>query len=106
VCARVESVGDDPRATMRQIVDDLRPRLGSGVAVLGSVTDGKVALLASVSKDLTSRLDAGKIVRAAAAMVDGSGGGRKDLAEAGGKSPEKLPALMEALPGIVAGMLK
>ncbi|HXJ95327.1 MAG TPA: alanine--tRNA ligase [Terriglobia bacterium] len=106
VFARIESVGSDPRAAMRQIVDDLRPRLGSGVAVLGSVTDGKVALLASVSKDLTNRLDAGKIVRAAAAMVDGSGGGRKDLAEAGGKSPEKLPALMEALPGIVAEMLK
>jgi alanyl-tRNA synthetase len=106
VCARIEAPGPDARATMRQIVDDLRPRLGSGVAVLGTVTDGKVALLASVSKDLTHRLDAGKIVRAASALVDGSGGGRKDLAEAGGKSPEKLPALMEALPGIVAGMLK
>jgi alanyl-tRNA synthetase len=106
VCARIESAGPDPRATMREIADDLRPRLGSGVVVLGSVTDGKVVLLASVSKDVTARLDAGKIVRAAAAMVDGSGGGRKDLAEAGGKSPNKLPALMEALPGIVGEMLE
>jgi alanyl-tRNA synthetase len=90
---------------MRQMVDDLRPRLGSGVILLASVSDGKVGLVAAVSKDLTDRLDAGKIVRAAAAMVEGSGGGRRDLAEAGGRSPEKLPELIEAVPAIVAGML-
>jgi len=105
IAARVEAGGADPRATMRQMADDLRPRLGSGVILLGSVSDGKVALLAAVSKDLTDRLDAGKIVRAAAGRVDGSGGGRKDLAEAGGKSPEKLAGLIEAAPEIVAGML-
>ncbi|HEY6292291.1 MAG TPA: DHHA1 domain-containing protein, partial [Terriglobia bacterium] len=105
VAARIEMAGTDPKATMRQIADDLRPRLGPGVIVLGSASDGKVALLAAVSKDLTERLDAGKIIRAAAAMVDGSGGGRRDLAEAGGKSPEKLPDLIEAVPEIVAGML-
>jgi alanyl-tRNA synthetase len=105
ITARVEAGGADVRATMRQMVDDLRPRLGSGVVLLASVADGKVAVLAAVSKDLTARLDAGKIMRAAAALVDGSGGGRKDLAEAGGKSPEKLQAMLDAAPGIVREML-
>ena len=106
VSGRLEIAGGvDARASLRQAADDLRPRLGSGVIVLGSVTDGKVAVLTAVTKDLTDRLDAGKIVRAAAALVDGSGGGRRDQAEAGGKSPEKLPAMIEAVPGIVEGML-
>ena len=61
--------------------------------------------MAAVSKDLTNRLDAGKIVKAAAAIVEGSGGGRKDLAEAGGKNPEKLDESLRAIPGIVAEML-
>ncbi|HUI41703.1 MAG TPA: alanine--tRNA ligase [Terriglobia bacterium] len=106
ICARVDAGGADARATLRQMVDDLRPRLGSGVVLLASASEDKVALLVAVSKDLTARLDAGKIVRAAAALVDGSGGGRKDLAEAGGRSPEKLPALIEAVPSIVQDMLK
>jgi alanyl-tRNA synthetase len=105
ISARVEAPGADPRAAMRQIVDDLRPRLGSGVIVLGSVTDGKVSLVAAVSKDLTDRLDAGKIIRAVAPIVEGGGGGRRDLAEAGGRKPEKLPELIEAVPSILAGML-
>jgi alanyl-tRNA synthetase len=105
ICAEVESPGSDARATLRQMVDDVRPRLGSGVIVLGSAADGKAAVLVAVTKDLTGRLDAGKIVRAVAALVDGSGGGRKDLAEAGGKSPEKLPQAIEAVPSIVEGML-
>ncbi|HEV2379273.1 MAG TPA: alanine--tRNA ligase [Terriglobia bacterium] len=106
VSGRLEVAGGvDARTSLRQAADDLRPRLGSGVIVLGSVTDGKLAVLAAVTKDLTDRLDAGKIVRAAAALVDGSGGGRRDQAEAGGKSPEKLPAMIEAVPGIIEGML-
>ena len=64
VAARVE-VTD--RGAMRQMVDDLRAKLGSGVIVLGSVSDGKVSLIAAVTKDLTNRLDAGKIVKQAAA---------------------------------------
>jgi len=102
VSARVD-VPD--RAAMRQMVDSLRPRLGSGVIVLGSVANGNVALVAAVSKDLTNRLDAGKIVRQAAALVEGSGGGRKDLAEAGGKNPAKLDESLRAVPGIVEKML-
>src|SRR5436190_24174208 len=73
--ARVDAPAVDVRAGLRQMVDNLRARLTSGVIVLGSASDGKVALLAAVSKDLTNRLDAGKIVKAAAAIVEGSGGG-------------------------------
>jgi len=103
--ARVDAPAVDVRAGLRQMVDSLRARLQSGVIVLGSASDGKVALLAAVSKDLTNRLDAGKIVKAAAAIVEGSGGGRKDLAEAGGKNPEKLDESLRAVPGIVERML-
>jgi alanyl-tRNA synthetase len=102
VASRVE-VTD--RAAMRQMVDSLRPKLGTGVIALGSVADGKVALLVAVSQDLAPKLDAGKIVREAAKLMDGSGGGRKDLAEAGGKSPEKLDAALAAVPGIIEKML-
>ncbi len=102
VSARVE-VTD--RAAMRQMVDSLRPKLGSGVIALASVADGKVALIVGVTKDLTGKLDAGKIVREAAKLVEGSGGGRKDLAEAGGKNPEKLDESLQAVPGIVEKML-
>lgn len=100
--ARVE-VPD--RAAMRQIVDNLRARLGPGVIVLGSSDNGRVALVAAVSKELTARLDAGKIVKAAAAIVDGSGGGRKDLAEAGGKNSAKLDEAIQAIPKLVEAML-
>ena len=102
VSARVE-VTD--RSAMRQMVDDLRAKLGSGVIVLGSVADGKVSLIAAVTKDLTNKLDAGKIVKQAAAYIEGSGGGRKDLAEAGGKNPAKLDEAIQAVPGIIEQML-
>jgi alanyl-tRNA synthetase len=93
------------RAAMRQMVDNLRPKLGSGVIVLGAVINGEVALVVAVSKDLTGKLDAGKIVREAAKIVEGSGGGRKDLAEAGGKNPAKLQEALEAIPSAVETML-
>ena len=102
VAARVE-VTD--RSAMRQMVDDLRAKLQSGVIVLGSVADGKVSLIAAVTKDLTNRLDAGKIVKQAAVLVEGSGGGRKDLAEAGGKNPAKLDESIRAVPSIIESML-
>jgi alanyl-tRNA synthetase len=102
ISARVD-VSD--RAAMRQMVDNLRPKLGSGVIALGSVANGAVALVVAVTKDLTGKLDAGKIVREAAAIVEGSGGGRKDLAEAGGKNPTKLDDALRVVPGIVEKML-
>ncbi len=100
--ARVEGVS---RPAMRQMVDQLRARLGSGVIALGAVADGKAALIVAVTKDLAGRLDAGKIVREAATLMEGSGGGRKDLAEAGGKNPERLNECVSAVPGIVEKML-
>ncbi len=102
LAARVQA---PDRAAMRQMVDGLRGKLGTGVIVLGSALNGNVALVAAVSKDLTAKLDAGKIVKEAAAMVEGSGGGRKDLAEAGGKNAGKLDECMESVPSIVGKML-
>ena len=102
VAARVE-VTD--RSAMRQMVDDLRAKLQSGVIVLGSVAEGRVSLIAAVTKDLTAKLDAGKIVKQAATYVEGSGGGRKDLAEAGGKNPARLDESIQAVPGIIEQML-
>jgi alanyl-tRNA synthetase len=102
VAARVEITD---RSAMRQMVDDLRVKLQSGVIVLGSIAEGRVSLIAAVTKDLTPRLDAGKIVKQAATYVEGSGGGRKDLAEAGGKNPAKLTESLQAVPGIIEQML-
>jgi alanyl-tRNA synthetase len=73
------------REVLRQLVDALRQKLGSGVVVLASADDGKVALITAVTKDLIPKLHAGKIVQELAKLVGGSGGGRPDLAEAGGK---------------------
>jgi len=78
------------RDSLRQLVDSLRQKLGSGVVVLATVEDGKVALITGVTKDLTDRLHAGKIVQELAKMVGGSGGGRPDLAEAGGKDTSAI----------------
>jgi alanyl-tRNA synthetase len=101
-----ERVDGAERAALREIVDVLRPQVGSGVIALGTNTsDGHPALIVAVTKDLTDRLDAGKIVREAAKFVEGSGGGRKDLAEAGGKNPEKLDEALGAVPGIIEKML-
>jgi alanyl-tRNA synthetase len=73
------------RDALRQMVDTLRQKLGSGVVVLAAAEDGKVALITAVTKDLTPKLHAGKIVQELAKLVGGSGGGRPDMAEAGGK---------------------
>jgi len=73
------------RVALRGLSDSLRQKLGSGVIVLASAEDGKVALITAVTKDLTPRLHAGKIVQELAKLVGGSGGGKPDLAEAGGK---------------------
>jgi alanyl-tRNA synthetase len=93
------------RATMRTLVDTLRQKLGSGVIVLGTTEDGKVALIAAVTKDLTKRLHAGKIAKEVAGRVGGTGGGRPDLAEAGGKEPGQLRRALEDVYAIVEKML-
>ncbi len=94
------------RNQMRQLVDTLRGRLGSGVVVLGTATeDGKVALIAAVTKDLTAKLQAGKVVGALAAKVGGKGGGRPDLAEAGGSDPSQLDAALAGAADVVGSLL-
>ena len=85
--------GLDPEG-LRAVVDLLRDKLGSGVICLGAVTDGKVNLVASVSRDLTGRFQAGKLIQDVARQVGGGGGGRPDLAQAGGKDPSKLDAAL------------
>ncbi len=92
--------------TLREVGDRVRDKLGSGVVVLGAATAGdKVTLLAMVSKDLTGRLQAGNIVKQVAGLVGGSGGGRPDMAQAGGTMPDKLAEALAAVPGIVSSML-
>ena len=91
----------DSAKTMREVGDRVRDKLGSGIAVLGGVFEGKVSLLAIVSKDLTKRYHAGNLVKAVAALVGGSGGGRPDMAQAGGTETGKLAAALAAVPGII-----
>jgi alanyl-tRNA synthetase len=91
ISAELEGVD---REAMRQLVDSLRQKLGSGVVVLGTAEDGKVALLAGITKDLTSKLHAGKVIQAIAKEVGGSGGGKPDLAEAGGKDTFALKSAL------------
>jgi len=101
-----ERVDNLDRGQMRTLVDNMRNKLGSGVVVLGSVQDGKVALIVGVTADLTSRVQAGKIIKPVAEKVGGSGGGRPDMAEAGGKDPAQLDAALNAAYAAVEGLLK
>ncbi|MFC6646993.1 alanine--tRNA ligase [Granulicella cerasi] len=94
------------KSQMRNLVDELRGKLGSGVVVLGAATDeGKVSLIAGVTKDLTGKVQAGKVVGALAAKVGGKGGGRPDLAEAGGSDVAALDATLQAAAEVVGELL-
>ncbi len=87
---------------MRALADQLRDKLKSGVIALGAVSgDGKVSLLVVVTKDLIGRLKAGELIKSLAADVGGSGGGRPEMAQAGGKDPAKLDAALETVFGLV-----
>lgn len=83
------------REALRQLVDVLRQKIGSGVVVLASADDGKVALITGVTKDLIPKLHAGKIVQELAKIVGGSGGGKPDLAEAGGKDTSAIQKALD-----------
>jgi alanyl-tRNA synthetase len=99
VAARADVEGKD---ALRQMGDRLRDRIGSGVVVLGALIEGRPSLLAMVTPDLVERgVRAGDIVRETALIVDGRGGGRPELAEAGGKDPEKLDDALAAVAAIV-----
>ncbi len=86
---------------LREIADQLKEKLGPGVVVLASASDGNVNLVATVSKELTKKFHAGNIVKELAGMVGGGGGGRPDFAQAGGKEPEKIAAALERAGQIV-----
>jgi alanyl-tRNA synthetase len=100
----VELPLDSPK-TLREIGDRVRDKMGSGAAVLGGVLNGKAALLAVVSKDLTGRIKAGDIVSATAKLVGGKGGGRPDMAQAGGPMADKLPDAIKSVPEVVRNLL-
>jgi alanyl-tRNA synthetase len=95
---------DSPK-TLREVGDKVRDKMGNGLAVLGGEINGKAALLALVSKDLTDSIKAGQLVAKVAAIVGGKGGGRPDMAQAGGSMPDKLPEAIKAVPKIVAELL-
>ncbi len=102
LAAQVEGL---TREGLRELVDPLRQKMGSGVFVLAAVEDGRVALLSSVTKDLTNRLHAGKIIQSVAKDLGGQGGGRPDLAEAGGKDTSNLKSALDRVYPLIEGML-
>ena len=93
------------KTQMRSLVDTLRGKLGTGVVVLGAVAEGKAALIVGVTKELSARVHAGKLVGQLAAKVGGRGGGRPDLAEAGGPDAGALDAALAAASAEVAALL-
>ena len=95
---------DSPK-TLREMGDKIRDKLGSGVVVLGGVYQDKATLLAMVTRDLTDKLKAGAIIKDVSKLVGGSGGGRPDMAQAGGPHPDKLDDALAAVPEIVKSQL-
>jgi alanyl-tRNA synthetase len=102
VISQVENIDRDG---LRQLVDSLRQKLGSGVVVLGMPENGKVALIAGVTKDLTAKVHAGKLIQALAQKVGGKGGGRPDLAEGGGEDTSALNSALRSVPPYLESLL-
>jgi alanyl-tRNA synthetase len=102
LAAQVEGLD---RNQLRTLVDSLRNKLKTAVVVLASGEDGAVSIVAGVTKDLTAKVHAGKLAGAVATAVGGKGGGRPDMAEAGGKDPSALPAALAQVYSSVEGML-
>jgi alanyl-tRNA synthetase len=94
------------RGQLRTLVDNLKQKVGEGIVVLASAQpEGKVALIAGVTPGLTKRIQAGKLVGGVAKLVGGSGGGKPEIAEAGGKDQAQIDAALKATPGIVGDLL-
>jgi alanyl-tRNA synthetase len=94
------------RGQLRTLVDNLKQKLGEGVVVLASAQpEGKVALIAGVTPGLTKRIQAGKLVGVVAKLVGGSGGGKPEIAEAGGKDQTQIDAALQAAAGLAAQLL-
>ena len=99
-----EVTGTD-REGLRQLVDSLRQKIGSGVVALGMPEDGKVALIAGVTKDLTAKVHAGKMIQTLSAKLGGKGGGRPDLAEGGGTDTAALKSALSTIPAYLEPLL-
>jgi alanyl-tRNA synthetase len=90
---------------LRTLVDNVKQRLGEGIVVLGSAQpEGKVAIIAGVTPGLVKRIQAGKLVGAVAKLVGGSGGGKPEIAEAGGKDAAQIDAALAAAKGLVEAL--
>ncbi len=98
-------VANVDRDGLRQLVDSLRQKLGSGIIALGMPDDDRVALIVAVTKDLTAKVHAGKLIQALAKQVGGAGGGRPDLAEAGGKDTSALNSTLRSIPSLLEPLL-
>ena len=98
-------VDDLSGGDLRNFADELRSKLKSGVVVLGSASDGKVTLLTAVTKDLLARVQANTLIAKLAPIVGGKGGGKPDLAQAGGKDPDKLNEALERAPAALRELL-
>ncbi len=97
----VKRVDNMEQKDLRDFGDKLRDKLGSGILALGSAKDDKVSLIVMVTKDLTTRFHAGRIIKQMAPILGGTGGGKPDLAQTGGKDPAKLDAALDALYAII-----
>jgi alanyl-tRNA synthetase len=102
VVSQVEGID---REAIRQLVDSLRQKLGSGVVVLAQADDGKVALIAGVTKDLTTKVNAGKVIQTLAKQLGGKGGGRPDLAEGGGEDTKALDSTLGGVTALLERLL-
>ena len=102
LAARME--GADVKA-LRDTLDQLKNKLGSAAVVLAAVNDGKISLVAGVTKDRTGEIKAGELVNAVASQVGGKGGGRPDMAQAGGSQPENLDSALQSVTGWVQQQL-
>ncbi|EOV9278755.1 alanine--tRNA ligase [Salmonella enterica] len=100
-----ELAGIEPKM-LRTMVDDLKNQLGSTVIVLATVVEGRVSLIAGVSKDVTDRVKAGELIGMVAQQVGGKGGGRPDMAQAGGTDAAALPAALASVQGWVSAKLQ
>lgn len=96
--------GADPKS-LRDTADQLKNKLGTSVVVLGTSSDGKVSLIAGVSKDATSKIRAGDIIKHLAPQVGGKGGGRPDMAQGGGTDPKSLPGALDSLIPWIRGQI-
>jgi alanyl-tRNA synthetase len=102
VSVLAQEVSVDSPAALRDMADHLKGKMKSGIVVLGSRAQGKVMLITLVTEDHLGRYHAGDIVKQVAGVVGGGGGGRPDMAQAGGSKPEKLPEALSLVYDIVS----